>query len=344
MSSEDIARGTRWSDALARELKGTDFGIIFITPFNVNAAWLGFEAGALSKAIASARVIPLLFDVRAEELTGPLSQFQSTQYNKEEVFNLVSSLNGMLGDEARVDKGLLRRVFEKWWPDLEEAIERLPRDQEGSTESGIEWLYRPGDLTREEIADEITSIWVVTPSPYQDLQRTCIKELIQRNIQRRVRYTFIMPDSEENELVKERLDQIFNGHGGDLLKVVRIEADTFNSLAVTHYLILNPDSLEENPEALLELPIVQRDFWVKVSSKAAFGFVDRFRRMTFLASPGHAFPVTKISPPTPQGTGDVGASQLLGIGASAGPKRPKGSGPKRSGPKQPSESAEVATS
>jgi hypothetical protein len=149
MSSEDIAKGVRWSDALARELKATDFGIIFVTPFNLHASWLGFEAGALSKAIPSAQVMPLLFGVEAKELTGPLSQFQSTQYSKEEVFNLVSSLNGMLGDEARVEKGLLQRVFEKWWPDLQEAIEGIPRDQEGSTESGIEWLYRPGDLTRE---------------------------------------------------------------------------------------------------------------------------------------------------------------------------------------------------
>src|SRR4029077_6705525 len=84
VSEDDIEKGVRWSQALEQKLSGTDLGIVCLTPSNVNAPWLDFEAGALSNAICCDRVMPLLFGVDKGLLTGPLAQFQLTFYGEDE--------------------------------------------------------------------------------------------------------------------------------------------------------------------------------------------------------------------------------------------------------------------
>ena len=79
VSSENLDKGTRWSVDIAKELDNSDFGILFITKDNINAPWINFEAGALSKAVNSARVCPFLYDVKNIDLRNvPLLQFQTT--------------------------------------------------------------------------------------------------------------------------------------------------------------------------------------------------------------------------------------------------------------------------
>lgn len=51
VSSEDIAKGSRWNAEVTKELENSCFGIICLTPENLIAPWLHFEAGALSKII-----------------------------------------------------------------------------------------------------------------------------------------------------------------------------------------------------------------------------------------------------------------------------------------------------
>ena len=100
MSSEDIDKGSRWSIELARELESSSYGIICVTPDNISAPWLNFEAGALSKAFDASRVSPFLYKVRTSELTGPLTQFQATSYERDEVLRLVGGLNELCGEGA----------------------------------------------------------------------------------------------------------------------------------------------------------------------------------------------------------------------------------------------------
>jgi TIR domain len=122
VSSEDIDKGARWSTEISKKLEDSDFGILCITPDNTDKPWLNFEAGALSKSMATSRVVPFLFRLeRAQLPQGPLVQFQSVLATKEDVRRLVASLNAALGDrgleEARLDSG-----FGVWWPKLEEKL------------------------------------------------------------------------------------------------------------------------------------------------------------------------------------------------------------------------------
>jgi hypothetical protein len=121
MSSEDIPKGSRWSQEVGSQLEGTSAGVIVIVPGNAREPWVNFEAGALSKSIADSLVSPFLFGVTPAELPATLAQFQATRYEREDVWRLVKSLNDGLA-QARVPQDRLKRTFELCWPGLEKAL------------------------------------------------------------------------------------------------------------------------------------------------------------------------------------------------------------------------------
>ena len=127
LSGYDIEAGSRWSSEMALQLEEASFGILCLTPENLNAPWLLFEAGALSKKLDGARVCPYLFGFEPSELTGPLVQFQAARADKEDTERLLMAMNHALG-EIRLSESVLKRVFGKWWPELEEALSHVPRN------------------------------------------------------------------------------------------------------------------------------------------------------------------------------------------------------------------------
>jgi predicted nucleotide-binding protein len=128
LSATDIQAGARWASELELQLQESRVGIICLTPENVMAPWLLFEAGALSRSIGAAYVVPYLFGFSPSELRGPLVYFQAIQATHEGTWSLVHTLNRALGDDA-IDETRLRRVFDLMWPGFEEqlgAARRIP--------------------------------------------------------------------------------------------------------------------------------------------------------------------------------------------------------------------------
>jgi hypothetical protein len=74
LSSEDIPLGVRWASEIARMLSDADTGIICLTRDNIHSQWLNFEAGALSKQLATPLCVYAL-DLGPADITGPLAQF-----------------------------------------------------------------------------------------------------------------------------------------------------------------------------------------------------------------------------------------------------------------------------
>src|ERR1044071_5524752 len=62
LSDKDIAAGDRWSLEVGKELEQSNYGIICLTRDNLDAPWVLFEAGALSKALSAGSVCPYLLD------------------------------------------------------------------------------------------------------------------------------------------------------------------------------------------------------------------------------------------------------------------------------------------
>lgn len=124
VSSEDIDKGARWNTDISKELEDSSFGILCITPENLEAPWLNFEAGALSKSLDRGRVAPFLFQVERTVITGPLLQFQSTLLETDDVRKLVKSLNSALDNQA-LDEARLDEIFDVWWPKLSDTLDSI---------------------------------------------------------------------------------------------------------------------------------------------------------------------------------------------------------------------------
>lgn len=121
---DDIAKGQRWSTEIATKLEQAQIGIFILTPENISAPWIMFEAGAISKNIGSASVCPILFNVSPVDIQGPLLQFQCASFSNSEFYKLIQVINQKLGSNC-LDDATLKSSFNKWWPDLEEKIAKI---------------------------------------------------------------------------------------------------------------------------------------------------------------------------------------------------------------------------
>lgn len=121
VSSEDIDKGARWSTDIAGELNASSYGLVCLTKDNVSAPWINFEAGALGKSIDKSRVSPFLFRLKRSEVEGPILQFQSTVFERDDVLKLLKSINTACAQDTLED-ARLEKAFDVWWPQLEKQL------------------------------------------------------------------------------------------------------------------------------------------------------------------------------------------------------------------------------
>jgi hypothetical protein len=282
LSSEDISKGTRWGDALAVELDGTQYGIICLTPYNISKPWMNFEAGALSKLVGRSYVMPFLFQIDRSGVKGPLAQFQATVFSEADVFNMVSSINRMLGPQKQLNYELLRQTFNAWWEKLKEELDSIQDTQEGETETEYPWLFTPQDLKRTEARALYKSIWIITPNPSERAVDLKTINMVIENLSRGIHYTYIVPDSEEmtptNKKLEEMAKEMAKAHPG-MLVVKKVNERCFSCEAITDYIIMNPDSDENNKlRAFLKLPVASGEYWIEVGAgNAAIDLMERFK-------------------------------------------------------------------
>lgn len=153
LSAQDIVPGTRWSENLAGELEKSNVGIICLTPDNITSPWLFFEAGALSKALDTARVIPLLYDLEFSDVPAPLAQFQCVRADRDGMRALITAINSFCNEplpEAR-----LAQAIDMWWPRLAERLSDVPVEltQELKRGTAIE-LTLTGELDDFDVRKE----------------------------------------------------------------------------------------------------------------------------------------------------------------------------------------------
>src|SRR5262249_27372058 len=100
VSAQEIGKGERVARNLEKELESSYFGLVCLTPENVSAPWLHFEAGALSK-VADSRVAPILFELQPGDVQGPLSQFHAAVPldNEQEMLLLLRSISQTSGEK-----------------------------------------------------------------------------------------------------------------------------------------------------------------------------------------------------------------------------------------------------
>ncbi len=130
MSGEDIEKGRRWRMDLDGAL-GTDVGIICLTPDNLNAPFILFEAGAIAKSVNEAHACTYLYNLKPGDIGEPLSAFQHTMATKDDTKKLIMTLNNALEDKALTEKKI-DTIFERLWPDLEGQLSAIPKESGGA--------------------------------------------------------------------------------------------------------------------------------------------------------------------------------------------------------------------
>lgn len=123
--SNEINKGTIWNDEIGSKLKTTSFGIICLTPDNLEQPWLLFEAGAISVNTDNedgngAHVATLLLNMQTSDIEYPLAQFQATLCRQDDIKKLLIDINNLTAKP--IEEKALFQLFDKFWPDIESEI------------------------------------------------------------------------------------------------------------------------------------------------------------------------------------------------------------------------------
>jgi hypothetical protein len=132
MSSIDIGKGTKWDPEIATQLGEINFGLICLTPENRNSTAIHFEAGAISKSLnGGSRVYTFLHQMEHTDVNWPLSQFQHTKSEKEDIRKLLHSMHQVLNEgEKRLNETKLNHIFDTMWLQLQEKLAAIPLAEE----------------------------------------------------------------------------------------------------------------------------------------------------------------------------------------------------------------------
>lgn len=159
--SKNLTKGARWTSDVIDHLEKAHIGLIITTPENLSSKWITFEAGALSKQIANARVCPILFLVESQDIEGPLSQFQMAKFSKKDFFKVFKMVNDEAGDTG-LEEPFLTKVFDQWWPSLEEQVAKV-----GPIVPGEKSVQRSAGDINLEILERVRTI-EITHNDYDE--------------------------------------------------------------------------------------------------------------------------------------------------------------------------------
>jgi hypothetical protein len=132
--STQTDKGARWRQEVGDHLEEASVGIVCLTPENLDATWIHFEAGALSKT-KDAKVCTFLLGMQPTDIKEPLAQFQATKAEETEIRALIQNINRYVGEggERALPEKDVDEIFDLHWPRLKEKLKAIS-DQKISTE------------------------------------------------------------------------------------------------------------------------------------------------------------------------------------------------------------------
>ncbi|MDR6169661.1 toll/interleukin-1 receptor domain-containing protein [Curtobacterium sp. SORGH_AS_0776] len=124
MSDKDIASGVQWFQEISDKLREATFGIICVTPDNLDKPWLSFEAGALGNQAPRSRVVPVAVGLSKEDLPSPLNGFNAVDLNEDGFVRLIKSIH-----EARdvaTAWPIIESAARREWPEIAKELDAVP--------------------------------------------------------------------------------------------------------------------------------------------------------------------------------------------------------------------------
>ena len=146
--SSDIDKGTRWQEEIGNHLEEAKVGIVCLTPENLTAPWIHFEAGAISK-IKGSHPCTFLLHLGTSDVKPPLSQFQHTIAEKSDIKKLLYTINKLIdqaGERALPEKDLDGK-HGAFWPSFEDKLREIGKG-----------TVAPPRREQQDVLDEILTI------------------------------------------------------------------------------------------------------------------------------------------------------------------------------------------
>lgn len=150
LSKTDLEKGTEWNSVIAGRLAKAKAGIFCLTPGNLHADSILFEAGAISRNGEDTYVCTLLIGLEYSQIQWPLAQFQHSKFEKTDLLELLRTLNKHT-EKPLLDTDL-EDVFQMYWPRLEEKFRNLP------SESGPQAPKASVDVMMAEVLELVRNL------------------------------------------------------------------------------------------------------------------------------------------------------------------------------------------
>ena len=188
--------------------------VICVTPESLNAPWLLFEVGALSKALESSWVCPVLYGMEPTDVQGPLAQFQATRTTKDDMRRLLSTVNRRL--EAPLADLQLDTLHDLLWPQFAEKLDAVSKISGGHRQ--------PHRQTPELLNEMLARIRAIerqvtdTKSRDDSLRRRALMSRSgsgDRIEELKERLAFVTRRIEESERARLSIEAIIEGLGDD---------------------------------------------------------------------------------------------------------------------------------
>lgn len=148
--SREMTKGVRWTPEMASRLEESKVGVFCLTRDNLQAPWILFEAGAISKT-KDAYAFTLLLDIAPADVEQPLGQFQHTVATEGDMLRLVRDINFAVerAGEKSLPERDLEEMFKTLWPRLEADLNKI-REQGAGEKSAAR--------SERELLEEILAI------------------------------------------------------------------------------------------------------------------------------------------------------------------------------------------
>ena len=116
VSESGIDKGARFMSEIRDNLRQSLAGIVCLTPENLTEPWILYEAGALSTKVTD-RVWTLLLDVGHAAVPAPLTGFNHTTVEREDVLKMMKSIRKTMvaADEKTCSEADLDKYFSAFW-------------------------------------------------------------------------------------------------------------------------------------------------------------------------------------------------------------------------------------
>lgn len=126
--STDIEKGGVWDKNIQEALNNSRVCIICLTKENLNSVYIHYEAGAIAN-LPDGSAKTFLYNIKNSDVKQPLARFQSTLYNKNDVFKLIVGLNDVLKqhEETHVSDAMIEKIFELNWPSFRQILDTIPK-------------------------------------------------------------------------------------------------------------------------------------------------------------------------------------------------------------------------